>query len=137
MSSFDNGLAEYLDKLGPTPQPMYMSPKTMAHNIFSFNTSSSNSLEKKLKKTLIEQKLLDSDENEKLDECPSETDTDANDELAEEIRNLHSELKLVSNQCKKTLTDLLSKSKQSLIKQDIKKKISQLDDDVRVFSFVI
>jgi hypothetical protein len=135
MTSFDNGLADYLDKLGPTPTPMYMSPKTMAVNLFSFNTNSNHSLEKKLKKTLIEQKILDPDENK--DDCMSENETkpnvldlNSNDELAEEIRNLHNELKIVSSQCKNTLTDLLTKSKQRLIKQDYKKKISQLDDEV-------
>ena len=80
MTSFDNGLADYLDKLGPTPTPMYMSPKTMAVNLFSFNhvgSSNNNSLEKKLKKTLIEQKILDPDENEKKndDGCSSENET--------------------------------------------------------------
>ena len=49
MTSFDNGLADYLDKIGPTPASMYMSPKTMALNMFSYNSSNS-SLEKKLKK---------------------------------------------------------------------------------------
>lgn len=130
MTSFDNGLADYLDKLGPTPQPLYMSPKTMAFNMFSFNVNNS-SLEKKLKKTLIEQKILDPDENEKLetDDDSKEVNTDT-DEIAEEIKSLHNELKLVSNQCKQTLTDLLAKSKQSLVKQEVKKKINQLDDEV-------
>jgi len=134
MTTFDNGLADYLDKIGPTPaSSMYLSPKTMASNMFSYN-SSSTSLEKKLKKTLIEQKILDSDdassENETKSNIQNDSETESRDEIAEEIKNLHNELKTVSSQCKQTLNDLLSKSKQSLIKQEIKKKIARLDDEV-------
>jgi transcriptional adapter 3 len=139
MTSFDNGLADYLDKIGPTPASMYMSPKTMALNMFSYNSSNS-SLEKKLKKTLIEQKILDSDdassENETKPNIQNDLETDApTDEIAEEIKNLHNELKIVSSQCKQTLNDLLSESKKSLVKQELKAKISRLDDEASLLSF--
>lgn len=144
MTPFDTEIADYLDKIGP-PQPIYMSPKTMAKKL-NFNTNS-NSLERKIKKTLIEQGILDMDDNEKLDNdsngsSSNETHHNNNnqsttneiiakdDEIALEIKNLQNELKLVTNQCKQTLEHLLNISKNNLVKQDIKRKISAIDVDI-------
>ena len=149
MTPFDTEIADYLDKIGP-PQPMYMSPKTMAKK-FTFNTNSS-SLERKIKKTLIEQGILDIEDTEKLEnESNLNTSNHVNevngtnghnsssfnneiiskdDEIALEIKNLQNELKLVTKQCKQTLVQLLNISKNNLVKQDVKKKITAIDNEI-------
>ena len=137
MTPLDNEIADYLDKIGPPPQPMYMSPKTMAQKL-NFNSTNASTLEKKIKKTLIEQSILDIDENDNLsDENSVENATadsldkiDKDDEIANEIKLLQNELKVVTKQCKQTLGNLLETSKQSILRQDLKKKISQLDSEV-------
>ena len=147
MTPFDNELADYLEKLGP-PQSMYMSPKSMAKKL-TFNPNASNlSLEKKIKKTLIEQGILDFDENgDGLSENENQNggtsgaaasangtnSIEKDDEIANEIRNLQNELRTVTGQCEQTLTQLLHTSKKKLIKQDLKKKIMVLDFEVGYF----
>ena len=139
MAPFDNEIADYLDKIGPPPQPIYMSPKSMARKL-NFNASNS-CLERKIKKTLIEQSILDSDENDKTDELSSADDDSLSsemlgiakdDEIARELRSLQRELKVVSKQCKSTLTQLLDISKNSMAKQEIKKKLSIVDNEVNL-----
>ena len=140
MTPFDNELADYLEKIGP-PQSMYMSPRSMAKK-FTFNTSSNSHLERKIKKTLIEQGILDSDETDKGDGS-SESDSnvkkephsysdsvDKEDEIGNEIRNLQNELRTVTHQCELTLEQLLATSKKRLEKQEIKKKILGIDFEV-------
>ncbi len=155
MTPLDNEIGDYLDKIGP-PQPMYMSPKTMAKKLnFSSSNSNASSLERKIKKALIEQSILDDDEvgnsspNEEEDEvnamqtsnssgeCSAASQKD--DEIVAEIKNLQNELKAVTRQCKQTLTNLMEVSKHSLIKQDLKKKISLLDSEVssEVFEYIL
>lgn len=149
MTPFDNEMADYLDKIGP-PESTYLSPKTMAKK-FSFSTSHTNNIERKLKKTLIEQGLLELDENEKIDlSCDENSNSvtdmastaaavsinhDSTDEIANEIMNVQNELKLVSQQCKQTLLHLVDISKQNLVKQEIKKKISAIDGEVNSIQF--
>jgi transcriptional adapter 3 len=137
MTPFDTEIADYLDKIGP-PQPMYMSPKTMAKK-FTFNThNSSTSLERKIKKTLIEQGILDMEEGDKADESVNESSTTngtneiiaKDDEIALEIKNLQNELKLVTKQCKQTLVGLLEVSKTQLVKQEVKRKLQSLDLEI-------
>lgn len=141
MTPLDNEIGDYLDKIGPPPQPMYMSPKTMAQKL-ALNTSNNNSassLERKIKKTLIEQEILDDDEvdNSSHDESASTVNSSGengvihkDDEIANEIRNLQNELKTVTKQCKSTLSNLMETSKHSLVKQEIRKKISLLDSEI-------
>ena len=71
MSPFDNEIVDYLDRIGPSSaasaaaaSPMYMSPKSLAKKAFNFNVNaiSTQTLERKIKKTLIEQGILDADE---------------------------------------------------------------------------
>lgn len=38
MTPLDNEIGDYLDKIGPPPEPMYMSPKTMARKL-NLNTN--------------------------------------------------------------------------------------------------
>ncbi len=149
MTPLDNEIGDYLDKIGP-PQPMYMSPKTMAKKLhISNNNSNVSTLERKIKKTLIEQSILDDDEasksaNEEEDEESNAMQTSnssgegsavgqKDDEIVSEIINLQNELKAVTRQCKQTLTNLVEISKHSLVKQDIRKKISLLDSEVNFF----
>lgn len=140
MTPFDNELADYLEKIGP-PQSMYLSPKSMAKKLTfsSTNSSSHSSLERKIKKTLIEQGILDFDENDKnapeslSDDNGTKQDPmviDKDDEIGLEIRNLQNELRTVTSQCELTLTQLLHTSKKKLIKQEVKKKITVLDYEV-------
>jgi transcriptional adapter 3 len=152
MTPFDTEIADYLDKIGP-PQPLYMSPKTMAKK-FTFSTNSS-SLERKIKRTLIEQGILDIEDGDKIENESNgnhsfslnenngtnghhSTNSSAynneiiskDDEIALEIKNLQNELKLVTKQCKQTLVHLLNISKTNLVKQEVKKKISTIDNEV-------
>jgi hypothetical protein len=144
MTPFDNELADYLEKIGP-PQSMYLSPKSMAKKLtFNTNSSSNSTLERKIKKTLIEQGILDIDENDKTSDCLSENESsivkkeansnsniiDKDDEIGNEIKNLQNELKTITSQCELTLTQLLQTSKKKMIKQDIKKKLTILDYEV-------
>lgn len=141
MTPLDNEIGDYLDKIGPPPQPMYMSPKTMARkfgngsmtsmNNNNNNASSSSSLERKIKKTLIEQSILDDDMSD--DSSVSDAGPDgkeADDEVALEIKSLQDELKTVTGQCKMTLGSLMEVSKQSMVKQEMRKKISLLDSEI-------
>jgi transcriptional adapter 3 len=147
MTPFDNEIADYLDKLSP-PESTYLSPKTMAKK-FSFSSTHTNHIERKIKKTLIEQGILELDENEKIDFSCDENSNSAQagggtdtaeqqcdsgggkeDEIANEILNVQNELKLVSKQCKQTLLNLVDLSKQNLIKQDLKRKLSSVDSEV-------
>ncbi len=151
MTPLDNEIAEYLDKIGPPPQSMYMSPTTMAKklNLNASTSTSVSTLERKIKKTLIEQSILDVDENENLSDDEmvgtksallANTDStlvDKDDEIAGEIRNLQNELKVVTKQCKQTLTNLLEISKQTIAKQEIKKKIAQIDTEVKIIIFYV
>lgn len=136
MTPYDNEIADYFDKIGP-PKTSYMSPRTMAKN-FNLNANH-NSLEKKIKKTLIEQGILEVNEGDKSNDISSEEDTvtskaigepDKDDELAIEIKNIQNELKVITKQCKNTLVQLLNVSKQNLTKQDLKKKINVIDVEV-------
>ncbi|CAF0755265.1 unnamed protein product [Brachionus calyciflorus] len=133
MTPFDNKLNDYLDRIG-TPQSSYMSPKSMAKK-FTFNFTSSN-MEKKLKKTLIEQGILDADDNDKMDimsddnSNQSQEDISKDDEVAQEILNVHNELKIVSKQCKERLEELLKIAKENFSKQEIKKNISKMDTEI-------
>ncbi|RNA06121.1 transcriptional adapter 3 [Brachionus plicatilis] len=133
MTPFDNKLNDYLDRVC-TPQSTYLSPKSMAKK-FTFNFAGSN-MEKKLKKTLIEQGILEPDESEKSELISddnseqSQEDGCKDDEIAQEIINIHSELKLVSKQCKERLEELLGKAEQSLARQEIKKKIDSIDKEI-------
>lgn len=142
MTPLDNEIGDYLNKIGPPPQPMYMSPETMAKKL-NFNSNSANvsSLERKIKKTLIEQSILDDDEevdssdgNNGVQGASSTSNENCvipkDDEIANEIRNLQNELKTVTKQCKQTLNNLLDVSKTSLVKQDIRKNISLLDSEI-------
>lgn len=142
MTPLDNEIGDYLDKIGPPPEPMYMSPKTMARklNLNTNNSTNVSSLERKIKKTLIEQSILDDDEtgNTSDENSPMQTSNSSSesctmskdDEIANEIKNLHNELKTVTKQCKNTLGNLLETSKHSLAKQDLKKKITNLDTEI-------
>jgi transcriptional adapter 3 len=142
MTPFDNELADYLEKIGP-PQSMYLSPKSMAKKLTFSSTnaaSSHSSLERKIKKTLIEQGILDFDENDKtlLPEAAaaaaaSSDDSsilDKDDQIGLEIRNLQNELRTVTSQCELTLTQLLHTSKKKLVKQEMKRKLTVLDYEV-------
>ena len=114
------------------------------HWIRSANSNMS-SLERKIKKTLIEQSILDEDELDNSDEDASATSPNTSsenytihkdDEIANEIRNLQNELKVVTKQCKSTLNNLLEISKQGIEKQEIRKKISLLDSEVCHWHFL-
>lgn len=105
-----------------------------------------SSLERKIKKTLIEQSILDEDELENSDQDASENSPNTSsenctihkdDEIANEIKNLQNELKVVTKQCKNTLHNLLDISKQDIEKQEIRKKISLLDSEVRLLSAIV
>lgn len=140
MTPFDNKLSDYLDRVSP-PQSSYLSPKSMAKK-FTFNFGNSN-MEKKLKKTLIEQGILEADDSEKVDLISEDNsehgqeDFAKDDELAQEIVNIHSELKVVSKQCKERLEDLLVKAEESFAKQEVKNKIADIDKEIiNVFEIV-
>lgn len=149
MTPFDNEINDYLDKMGP-PQSSYLSPRTMAKK-FTFNTNNSSNIEKKIKKTLIEQGILPMDENEKMDFMSGDENSQQSladgsgsvasdqvtfskdDEIANEILNVQNELKLVSKQCKQSLEQLFSIAKHNMTKQEIKKKISVVDMEIIEF----
>jgi hypothetical protein len=162
MVTYDNDLTDYLEKIGPTSTTTqaaqtsaYMSPKTMAKG-FHFNTNQSQNIERKLKKTLIEQGILELDENDKLEShdensCQSNLggasessnyvlmnvssqDSKEDDELALEIYNLQNELKLVTKHCKQTIEGLLDTAKRDMQKQEIKKKLHTVDKEVNRIS---
>ena len=153
MTPFDNELADYLDKIGP-PQSMYLSPKSMAKKLTFSTNSSHTTLERKIKKTLIEQGILDYDESDKTPDCLSENENgtsanslkkepgcsnsnfvDKEDEIGNEIKNLQNELRTITSQCELTLTQLLQTSKKKLLKQEVKKKLTILDFEVGYFLF--
>jgi hypothetical protein len=152
MTPFDNELADYLEKIGP-PQSMYLSPKSMAKKLTFSSNSSNSTLERKIKKTLIEQGILDIDENDKTPDCLSESESvkkepnstnatnsnilDKDDEIGNEIKNLQNELKTITTQCELTLTQLLHTSKKKMVKQDIKKKLTILDYEVRYIFYLL
>lgn len=105
-----------------------------------------SSLERKIKKTLIEQSILDEDELENSDQDASGNSPNTSsenctihkdDEIANEIKNLQNELKVVTKQCKNTLNNLLDISKQDIEKQEIRKKISLLDSEVHRLSAIV
>ncbi len=128
----------------------YTDSKAFIYSLVNPNNNSNvSTLERKIKKTLIEQSILDDDEasksaNEEEDEESNAMQTSnssgegsavgqKDDEIVSEIINLQNELKAVTRQCKQTLTNLVEISKHSLVKQDIRKKISLLDSEVNFF----
>jgi hypothetical protein len=157
MTPFDTEITDYLENHKPPPQPLYMSPRSMAKRL-NLNTNVHSSLERKIKKTLIEQGILNLDENNRIDDLNTTSEDERglsngnsgingrliikkeatipstgfgkDDEIANEIRNLQNEMMVISKQCKETLTQLLTTSKQSIIKQDIKKKLALIDAEV-------
>ena len=135
MTPFDNELADYLEKIGP-PQSMYLSPKSMAKKLtFNTNSSSNSTLERKIKKTLIEQGILDIDENDKTPDCLSENESsivkkdanslngansnniDKDDEIGNEIKNLQNELKSQIQQQQALLTPNFSYSRSKSVSE--------------------
>ena len=147
MTPFDNEITDYLDKIGP-PQTSYMSPRTMARS-FQFSSShQTQNIERKLKRTLIEQGILELEENEKLESHDENSSQSHNgevhhvaasgeDEIANEIFNLQNELKLVTKQCKTTISQLLSIARQDMQKQEVKKRLSLVDNEVNFFLFFL
>lgn len=136
MTPFEsNDIVTYLEKL-TSKQPTQHNQSTLAmRNSLLSSCSNSNVLEKKLKKSLIEQGLID-EQADKLDAIETRNGQDDvknhqdNDEIANEIKNLQNELKIVSNQCKQSLNNLLRISKQTLNKQELKKRIKTIDEEV-------
>ena len=146
MSPFDNEITDYLDRISP-PESSYISPRTLAKKCFTFPSSASaaasntpatssgsggvSHIEKKIKKTLIEQGILDIDEDKAANDSDlSESAISKDDEIGNEILNVQKELKMVAQQTKQTLLHLVDLSKQNLVKQEIRKKIASLDNEV-------
>lgn len=146
MSPFDNEITDYLDRISP-PESSYISPRTLAKKCFTFPSTSSaaasntpatssgsggvSHIEKKIKKTLIEQGILDIDEDKAANDSDlSESAISKDDEIGNEILNVQKELKMVAQQTKQTLLNLVDLSKQNLLKQEIRKKIASLDNEV-------
>ena len=99
MTPFDNELADYLEKIGP-PQSMYLSPKSMAKKLtFNTNSSSNSTLERKIKKTLIEQGILDIDENDKTPDCLSENESSIVKKEANSANRKRNSAKKNENDC--------------------------------------
>jgi transcriptional adapter 3 len=146
MSPFDNEITDYLDRISP-PESSYISPRTLAKKCFTFPSSSSaaasntpttssgsggvSHIEKKIKKTLIEQGILDIDEDKAANDSDlSDSAVSKDDEIGNEILNIQKELKMVAQQTKQILLHLVDLSKQNLVKQEIRKKIASLDNEV-------
>jgi len=136
MTPFEsNDIVTYLEKL-TSKQPTQHNQSTLAmRNSLLSSCSHSNVLEKKLKRSLIEQGLIDEQGN-KLEAVETRNGQDHknhqnDDEIANEIKNLQKELKIVSNQCKHSLNSLLTISKQTMNKQELKKRIKTIDDEVK------
>lgn len=163
MTPFDNEIADYLDRISP-PESSYISPRTMAKKCFTFpstttttststsNTSSSSGhIEKKIKRTLIEQGILDLDEERNgsgsagADDANGQSGTsthdecelDKDDEIGHEMLAVQRELRMVAQQVKHSLAHLVDLSKQNIAKQEIRKKIAALDNEVCLFVFVL
>lgn len=145
ITPFDGDLGDYMDKMGPIQQTgctssAYLSPKTIVRG-FQFG-GAANSIEKKLKKSLVEQGIIDSesngvnnhhDENSNMltgEENENGENDGGEDELAVEIENLQNELKSVTRQCKETIEQLLEVAKLDLERQVVKKKLATVDQDV-------
>jgi hypothetical protein len=136
LTSFEtNDIVTYQEKL-TSKQPTQHAQSTLAmRNSLLDSCSHSNVLEKKLRKSLIEQGLID-EQVDKLEAIQARNVQDDSknrqddDEIANEIKNLQNELKIVSNQCKQSLNNLLRISKQSLSKQELKKRIKTIDEEV-------
>jgi hypothetical protein len=132
------------------------------HHHHQNNNNHTSHIERKIKKTLIEQGILDLDvesEDSKhgvMDAMGSSSGDEngcggggnvngnggcenqrisKDDEIAMEILNVQNELKMVSRQCKQTLGNLVELSKQNIVKQEIKKKINATDTEVIRFLF--
>jgi transcriptional adapter 3 len=125
MTPFDTDMTD-LEVLGD-PKGQYMSPRTLAKQL---NIATSQSLEKKIKKELIEQGILDEEDlTDSQDE--SEEKIDKDDEIAIEIKRLQSELESVSSTCKMTQKQLLNVAKEVMQQQEIKKKIDLIDNEIK------
>lgn len=125
MTPFDTDMTD-LEMLGD-PKGQHMSPRTLAKQL---NITTSQSLEKKIKKELIEQGILDEEDfTDSQDEGEEKIDKD--DEIAIEIKRLQSELEMVSSTCKKTQQQLLSVAKEVMKQQEIKKKIDSIDNEIK------
>lgn len=142
MTPFDNEIADYLDRISPNPE-FYISPRSMAKKCFSSTSSNSHSyIENKIKKTLIEQGILDLDDERNGNATANNDDLftgasvceaenlSKNDEIGIQILNVQKELRMVSQHVKQTLLHLVELSRQNIAKQEIKKKIASIDNEV-------
>jgi hypothetical protein len=67
-----------------------------------------------------------------LDNVDLEDNINADDEIANEIKNLHHELVIISEKCEKTHRELLGNARKEMSKQKIKKKIDTIDTEVNL-----
>lgn len=95
-------------------------------------------LDKKIKKNgrLYEASEASCDSSDSMEHKLFNLGHTRNDEIANEIKMLHSELRLVSKQCKSMLGQLVETAKRSLEKQALKKKMNLLDAEVIIFSLL-
>jgi transcriptional adapter 3 len=143
MTPFDHEITDYLDKIGPPQTASFLSPKTLAKS-FHFSSNHTQHIERKLKRTLIEQGILELDEVEAKAEPVSQEDSqgandaeggvDGDDEIAVEIGNLQAELRLVTRQCKQTISQLLGIAKLDMQRQEVKKSLDGVDHEVKISS---
>lgn len=137
------------DIFDSNPRAQHMSPRTLAKSLSGTSATNSvpanshQSLERKIRKELIEHGILDKldldenfESNDEDDEAKSGEDAvkiDKDDEIALEIKRLHDELKLVSGTCKKTQVQLLGIAKKVMLQQGIQKKVHAIDQEVLFF----
>lgn len=151
MTPFDNEIADYLDRISPPESTSYVSPRTMAKKCFTFpsvggagatSSSSSGHIEKKIKRTLIEQGILELDEGSGNGTTSNDDnsgyndefgDVDKSDEIGNEILSVQKELRLVAQNVKQSLQHLVELSRVNISKQEIRKKIAALDNEVVFF----
>jgi len=135
------------DIFDSNPRAQHMSPRTLAKSLSGTATNSAaaantqHSLEKKIRKELIEHGILDkldldenfesNDENDEAKSGDNGVRVDKDDEIALEIKRLHDELKLVSGTCKKTQVQLLGIAKKVMLQQSIQKKAQAIDQEIK------
>ena len=105
-----------------------MSPRTLARQLNIGNTAH---LERRLKRELEEQGLLE------VEEKPPPADENPDDEILSELRKKQQELKALSSHNLHVTKRLYRLAKEEMGRQDMKKRVVAADADVRIFSNMI
>jgi len=113
------------------------SPAVLAR---SLGLGSLGQLEKRIKRELFDLGIFDKEDYEATEEGPGDSENsgrthcsqkeDNEDEVIKEMRRIQAELKEVNEKNLEALKSLVKKAKDEMIKQELKKKLGQADNEV-------